>query len=98
MSVAGPAVRNDVRLIRGIGWNGVVWSDSARLPYAWMTNPVLPSALVWHRTDLRLADNVAVTGAAVAATGSVAGVIVLPVGPHEQLLLSRRGGKTGHQC
>lgn len=60
-----------------------------------MTHATTPTALVWHRTDLRLADNVAVTGAAVAATGSVAGVIVLPVGPHEQLLLSRCGGKMG---
>ena len=59
-----------------------------------MTHDTTPTALVWHRTDLRLADNGAVTGAAAAAGGSVAGVVVLPVEPHAQALLSRRTGST----
>lgn len=43
-----------------------------------MTNPPSSTALVWHRTDLRLADNAALTAAAAAADGRVAGVVVLP--------------------
>ncbi len=37
--------------------------------------------IVWHRTDLRLADNAAVTGAANGAAGGVLGVVVLPDDP-----------------
>lgn len=33
---------------------------------------------MWHRTDLRLADNAAITAAAAAADGRVVGVVVLP--------------------
>jgi len=40
--------------------------------------PIPSPALVWHRTDLRLADNAAVTAAAAASAGRVVGVIVLP--------------------
>ena len=54
-----------------------------------------PTALVWHRTDLRLSDNAAVTGAAAAAGGSLAGVVVLPAAPDAPALLSRRARSTG---
>ena len=47
------------------------------------------TALVWHRTDLRLEDNGAVVGAAAAAAGSLAGVVVLPADPYAQALVSR---------
>jgi deoxyribodipyrimidine photo-lyase len=60
-----------------------------------MSHGTEPIALVWHRTDLRLADNAAVTGAAAAAGGSLAGVVVLPAAPDAPALLSRRTGSTG---
>jgi deoxyribodipyrimidine photo-lyase len=59
-----------------------------------MSHGAEPIALVWHRTDLRLADNAAVTGAAAAAGGFVAGVVVLPAAPDAPALLSRRTNST----
>jgi len=54
-----------------------------------MKHGARPTALVWHRTDLRLDDNGAVVGAATAAAGSVAGVVVLPPDQYAQALVSR---------
>ena len=48
-----------------------------------------PTALVWHRTDLRCVDNAAVTAAADAADGRVAGVYVLPEDLGEAARLGR---------
>ena len=57
-----------------------------------MTVASAPLAIVWHRTDLRLVDNAAVTGAARAAGGRVVGVCVLPADPYGGVTLSRRRG------
>jgi deoxyribodipyrimidine photo-lyase len=46
-----------------------------------MSHASQPIALVWHRTDLRLADNTAVTAAAGSADGRVVGISVLPEDP-----------------
>lgn len=54
-----------------------------------MCAATLPTALVWHRTDLRCVDNAAVTAAAEAAGGRVAGVYVLPEDPGEAARLGR---------
>ncbi|MBM4374341.1 MAG: DASH family cryptochrome [Deltaproteobacteria bacterium] len=44
------------------------------------------TALVWHRTDLRLRDNAAVDEAMRAASGQALGVYVLPARPYEEVL------------
>jgi deoxyribodipyrimidine photo-lyase len=53
-----------------------------------------PASIVWHRTDLRLADNAAVTAAASGAPGSVAGAVVLPGEPGAPFTLARARGSS----
>lgn len=48
-----------------------------------------PLTLLWHRTDVRLADNAALAAASRAASGAVVGAVVLPTEPHEPASLSR---------
>ena len=62
-----------------------------RHPLAMPTDPE-PPTLVWHRTDLRLADNAAVTGAAEAARGGTLGVVVLPEDPAAPFMLAPTRG------
>jgi len=47
------------------------------------------TSIVWHRTDLRLADNAAVTAAARGAAGGVVGAVVLPAEPGAPFFLAR---------
>ncbi len=54
-----------------------------------------PINLVWHRTDLRLCDNAAMTAAVAASQGLTAGVFVLPADPYEVAVLSRKRGAVG---
>ncbi|MBM4006470.1 MAG: DASH family cryptochrome [Planctomycetes bacterium] len=49
----------------------------------------MPPTLLWHRSDLRLADNAALTAAAEASSGAVVGVVVLPEHPYEPAILAR---------
>ncbi|MFM8817744.1 MAG: deoxyribodipyrimidine photo-lyase [Phycisphaerales bacterium] len=53
-----------------------------------------PTSIVWHRTDLRLADNAAVTAAAKDAPGGVVGAVVLPGEPGAPFTLVRAGGSS----
>ncbi|MFM8873707.1 MAG: deoxyribodipyrimidine photo-lyase, partial [Phycisphaerales bacterium] len=53
-----------------------------------------PPSIVWHRNDLRLADNAAVTAAAKDAPGGVVGAVVLPGEPGAPFTLVRAGGSS----
>ena len=51
-----------------------------------------PPSIVWHRTDLRLADNAAVSAAAKDAPGGMVGAVVLPDEPGAPFMLARTRG------
>ena len=54
-----------------------------------MTGAREPIAIVWHRTDLRVHDQAAVTAAAPSASGQVVGVVCVPDDPFGHVDLAR---------
>ena len=54
-----------------------------------MTGAREPIAIVWHRTDLRVHDQAAVTAAAQSASGQVVGVVCVPDDPFRHVDLAR---------